>query len=239
MLTRPFAVLACSACLAGALGASGCGEEADVFREGLAEPLGGLTYNVYITRQLNLRDPEDRGYFQGPDPGRQFGYYGVFIEVCNESETEAHAAASDFKIVDTQGNEYLPVKLPQENLFAYRPRSVPPNQCIPQTGSTADTAPTGGALLLFKLSTQTVENRPLELEIRRPPELGAPTELVGAQPVESQQVDADQSEAQPAGQGTGGAGTAGPAGGEQQPAEPEVAPAGESHEELLRIELDI
>jgi hypothetical protein len=238
MLTRPFAVIACSLTVAAGLVATGCGEEGDVFREGLAEPLGGLTYNVYITRQLNLRDPEDRGYFQGPDPGRQFGYYGVFIEVCNDSE-ESRSAAADFKIVDTQGNEYLPIELPEQNLFAYRPRSVPPNECIPETGSTADTAPTGGALLLFKLSTQTVENRPLELEIRRPPETGAPTELVGAQPVESQQVDADQSESRPAGQGVGGAGAAGPAGGEQLPREPEVAPSGESHEELLRIELDI
>jgi hypothetical protein len=168
------AALVCAALLAAALG--GCGEEeGEPKREGLGVHLGGLQYNVFITRQLNVRDVEDRGYYQGRDapPGAEL--YGVFIEVCNNSESGGpKPAADEFKVVDTQGNEFEPLALPASNLFAYRARDLGPRACIPEEGTIAETGPTSGAILIFQLPNTASENRPLELEIARP--LGADLE---------------------------------------------------------------
>ena len=144
----------------------GCGgpSQEGAKREGLDIELGGVSYNVFITRQLNLRDPEDADYFQGPDPPPGSTYYGVFLRACNHG-TEPAQSASSFKIVDTFGAEFEPVDLPPDNVFAYRARQVAPEDCIPQEASAASTGPTGGSLLLFQLPVAAGENRPLELEI--------------------------------------------------------------------------
>jgi hypothetical protein len=146
--------------------AAGAAQQApeEAFREGLFEELNGLSYKVFITRQINNRDPEDRGYFQGPDAPPGSTYYGVFLQVCN-MEKEPLRAASDFKVVDTLGNEFEPTSVPVTNIFAYRPSTVRPDGCIPDQTSVAAQAPTGGALLLFLLPLEASENRPLELEI--------------------------------------------------------------------------
>jgi hypothetical protein len=137
----------------------------EAFREGLFEELDGLSYKVFITRQLNESDPEDRGYFQAADAGPGQIYYGVFIQVCNMEE-EPLRAAGDFKMVDTQENEFRPVALPMTNVFAYRPKTIRPDGCIPDQTSVVAQSPAGGALLLFRVPLETTENRPLVLEIQ-------------------------------------------------------------------------
>jgi hypothetical protein len=235
MTRRPLrpAALACALAAAAGLVASGCGAGADkdVVREGIFTELGGLTYNVYITRQLNLRDPEDRAYFQGPEATEGTAYYGVFMIVCNDVGEPA-ASASDFKIVDTQGNEYFPLKLDDNNLFAYRPKVLGSQKCIPEEGSIPADAPAGGSLLIFQLSTQATENRPLELEIAEPVQGTAPTELENTQPPPTPaSARAPQTASEPATGGLG-AGQSGPAGGER-PTEPQ------GEREHVRIELDV
>ena len=136
----------------------------EAVREGLDVPLEGVVYNVYMTRQLNLRDAEDRGYAKLPEPAPGSTYYGVFLQACNRDDEE-HLAAATMRVVDSQENEYEPVHLPEDNIFAYHPRKLLPQECIPQVGSLADTAPTSGALVVFELPPDAVENRPLELEI--------------------------------------------------------------------------
>lgn len=145
-------------------GAAPSSEEA--FREGLAEELGGLEYNVFITRQLNLSLPEDQAYYDGPEAPAGSAHYGVFLEVCNrEEDGEPRQSAEEFRISDTQENEFEPVELEEDNPFAYRSAVVEPGQCIPAKGSIPQLGPTGGALLLFELPQAATENRPLELEI--------------------------------------------------------------------------
>jgi hypothetical protein len=161
--TRPLL----AALLAGALLAvAGCGdpEEGEPIREGLAHELGGLDYNVFITRQLNLSLPEDEAYYDGPPAPAGSALYGVFIEVCNRGDEPAEAV-DDFHVTDTQGAEFEPVELPEENVFAYRPKVLQPEECIPARGSVPQLGPTGGAMLLFQLPQEATENRPLELEI--------------------------------------------------------------------------
>jgi hypothetical protein len=55
--------------------------------------------------------------------------------------------------------------LPPTNVFAYRARPLEKGDCIPASGSAASTAPTSGALLVFRLPVAATENRPLELSI--------------------------------------------------------------------------
>ena len=136
-------------------------------REGLEVDLGGIAYNVFITRQLNPRIAPDNDYYRGPEPPPGFVLYGVFLQVCNHSDGPREAAR-DFKIVDTRGSEFEPEELPPENVFAYRPKVLQPKECIPAEGSAAALSSTAGAMVLFRLPSATAENRPLELEVMGP-----------------------------------------------------------------------
>jgi hypothetical protein len=154
---------------------SGCGENPranDAAREGLPEKVGEIDYNVYITRELNLKDIGDSEYYTGPEAPPGFALYGVFLQACNnESEpgSEPVPAATDFTIVDTQGNRFGPRQVQDENPFAYHARGLGHEACIPRTGSLASSGPTAGALLVFQLPLSALENRPLNLEIVSPP----------------------------------------------------------------------
>jgi hypothetical protein len=161
------------------------GDQKNPTREGLAVPLNGLDYNVYMTRELNVRDPEDKSYYQGPvdDPQCAAGsgittqvreqkcptnLYGVFVSVCNTkggTKLPARENPADFVIEDSQGNEYEPLPQPASNVFAYRARPLSKDDCIPEKGSIPDTSPIAGAVFVFRLPVQATENRPLELAV--------------------------------------------------------------------------
>lgn len=166
---RPKIAAVCALALVCASLFAGCGKSSndpgETVREGLSTPLDGLRYTVFITRQLNLANEEDKGYLPGhreAPPGK--GLYGVFLEACNKGDKPA-VAASHFYIEDTQGNRFEPEGLGSDNAFAYHGGSVPPNNCEPARGSLAQQGPTSGALLLFEIPLQATENRPLELHI--------------------------------------------------------------------------
>jgi hypothetical protein len=160
-------LLACLLVLAGCAGLAACGDEEpgvdEPAREGLALELDGIDYNVFITRQLNPRVPPDGAYVtEDPPPGEAL--YGIFIQVCNHSN-EPHETVSEFVVKDNQENEFEPEELPEENAFAYAPRTLNPDECIPEAGSVAQLGPTAGSMLLFRFPLETTENRPLELEL--------------------------------------------------------------------------
>jgi hypothetical protein len=168
-MDAPFRRLALAACLLGlSVGVAACGDEEpgvdEPAREGLALELDGVDYNVFITRQLNPEIAPDNTYYTGPEPAPDETLYGVFIQVCNNSD-DSRQSAEDFKVVDNQGNEFEPEELEPDNAFAYQPKELLPKECTPEAGSVAQLGPTAGSMLLFKLPLQTTENRPLELEI--------------------------------------------------------------------------
>lgn len=174
-LSRPRTALACGLALAVAAVLAACGVEeqhgiGEPAREGVAVKLGGVAYNVYITRQLNPKLPEDSAYWQSPEPRPGFGLYGVFLIACNTTERTVRPAPADgFKIADSQGNEYEPEPVEAANeAFAYDARPLANDECIPRAGSVASLGPTAGALLVFRLPKDALENRPLELEIPGP-----------------------------------------------------------------------
>jgi hypothetical protein len=151
---------------------AGCGSnprEHNAGREGAPEKVGKLEYNVYITRELNLKDVEDSGYYQGPEAPPGYALYGVFLTACNEGSGSVQSAG-DFTVVDSQGNRFKPLPLPLSNSFAYHPRPLTHKTCIPTSGSLPAASPTNGSLLIFKLPLTTLENRPLDLEIVSAPD---------------------------------------------------------------------
>jgi hypothetical protein len=169
-VARPLRIVAVACALVLAAGAlAGCGEkghEKDPTREGLALPLGGLEYNVFITRQLNTEIPPDEAYYKGPQPPKGQTLYGVFIQVCNRGKG-ARPSTDEFEIVDNQGNRFEPRELEEDNDFAYHARTLNPDTCVPEAGSVAQLGPTAGSMLMFQLPLAVTENRPLELEIKQ------------------------------------------------------------------------
>jgi len=148
--------------------ASACGEHDpgvdEPAREGLAIDLGGVGYNAFLTRELNLSIPPDKALYDGPAAPPGSALYGVFIQACNRGDDPA-VPTDDFVVEDNQGNEFRPLALPQSNQLAYHARQLGKDQCIPEAGSFAQQGPTAGSMLLFEFPLDDAENRPLELII--------------------------------------------------------------------------
>jgi hypothetical protein len=144
--------------------------------------VGPLVYQVQISRQLNPFDTEDAAYLRGLTPAqRQLApgqeWFGVFIQVYNHN-SRGLPAASNLTITDTQGNVYSPIVPDQANEYAYRAGLVPANGRLPIPDSVASFGPTQGALLLYKIQTVSLDNRPLEIKIVDPTE---PTQRASAE----------------------------------------------------------
>jgi hypothetical protein len=172
-MRRPLAVIAA---LAAALSIGGCGnKEAETLHgetEGSYLDLGGMKYQVQISRLLNPASIEDKYYFVGmPANQRQLPagqeWFAVFIRVENDGEKAARAA-TDYTITDTQETKFRPVRFSTDNVFAYRGGVLQPTDILPAPDSPAGQGSIQGALLLFRIPTRNLENRPLELAIRTP-----------------------------------------------------------------------
>ena len=165
------AACALSLALTGAIAACGADHESigveEPAREGLSVDIGGLEYNVFITRQINLAITPDKDYYDGPPAEPGHSLFGVFVRVCNPG-SETLQSADEFLVKDNQGNEFEPIELPEDNAFAYNAQELGEEECIPEEGSVAQQGPTAGSMLLFDFPLENTENRPLELEITSP-----------------------------------------------------------------------
>jgi hypothetical protein len=165
-----------SAALLCALLAAGCGNKQETVTlgdtEGIYIDIDDLMYQVQISRYLNPRDLEDRSYLLGlpsstAAPTGEETWFGVFIRVQNPTD-ETIAPANDFSIVDTQDNVYRPIPLDTNiNQFAYKPDPIAPKDLIPEPDTIASETTIQGSLLLFKLKTESLQNRPLEFRLKR------------------------------------------------------------------------
>ena len=171
-MRRPLVLLA--VLLAGLI-VAGCGNADEPTTEGETEAiyleLGGLQYQVQISRQLNPADVTDRAFVQGASDsaldGAEETWFGVFVRVKNDGDVPAQSTA-DFVIHDTEGNEYEPIPLDDSNVFRYEPTELQPDAMLPEPGSVAYNTPIRGSLLLFRVRIESLENRPLELVISQP-----------------------------------------------------------------------
>ncbi len=166
-MLRRLPIAACVLALAAPLALAACGDEEpgidEPAREGLAIEMEGVSYNVFITRELNPAITPDKAYVTDEAPPGE-ALYGIFVKVCNVTD-EQQETASEFTVTDNQENSFEPEPLPEDNHFAYLPATLDPKECIPEAGSVAQLGPTAGSMLLFKFPLQNTENRPLELEI--------------------------------------------------------------------------
>jgi len=155
-MRRPLLLLA--VLLAG-LTLSACGKADEPTAEGETEAiyleLGGLQYQVQISRQLNPADISERYFVQGAADSELNG-------------AEVRTPTTDFEIHDTQGDVYRPVALDESNAFRYEPLELRSEAMIPTPGSVAFNSPIRGSLLLFRVRIESFENRPLELIITDP-----------------------------------------------------------------------
>jgi hypothetical protein len=173
----PFRLLVVAALLS--LVAAGCGNkdgEATVAdTEGLYLDIGGLKYQVQLSRYINAADVEDRGYLVGlPEstaaPAEDETWFGVWVRVQNESD-EPRPAADTWEIHDTQENIFRPIPVDTDiNPWVYEAGTIAPNTVWPLPDSAAGQGPTQGQLLLFKVKTESLQNRPLELRFSSGPQ---------------------------------------------------------------------
>ena len=167
--------------LLGASALAACGNKEEIRTEAATEgpyvDAGPLQYQVQISRQLNPADEEDKGYFVGvKDPEGQVKaeetWFAVFVKVWNRTD-DSHIASKDFEIEDTVGKRYEPVEVGEDNVFAYRATEIPSGGQFPGTDDVANDGVIGGSMLLFKLTLDSLANRPLVLHIKSassPPE---------------------------------------------------------------------
>jgi hypothetical protein len=157
---------------------SGCGNKTAITTvaetEGTYVDVGGLTYQVQLSRYLNPFDVEDKEYLHGLPagtnpvlPGGEI-WFGVWMRVKNYSGGPL-TPTDTFTIVDTENAKYQPVPLDSpSNPFAYQPILLQQSQVLPLPDTAASSGPIQGSLILFRLKTGSIQNRPLTLEIEQP-----------------------------------------------------------------------
>src|SRR3954453_11148404 len=163
------------AAVAAALAITACGnKEAETLHgttEGAYLDLGGMKYQVQISRLLNPASIEDKYYFVGlPATQRQLPagqeWFAVFVRVENDGEKAARAA-TDYTITDTQNTKFRPMQFAPENPFAYRGGVLQPTDVLPAPDSPAGQGSIQGALRRFKSPTRTLVHPPPRSSISR------------------------------------------------------------------------
>jgi len=159
------------AVLVAALVFAGCGDKHEynlaAETEGEYVDVGNLVYQVQMSRFLNPGDREDREYLAElpagtPPPTADETWFGVWMRVKNYSN-ETLQMAEDFTVVDTQEKRFEPI--PLDGPFAYKAGMLGPDQVYPLPDTAASSGPIQGSLILFKLTNDSLQNRPLKLEI--------------------------------------------------------------------------
>jgi hypothetical protein len=174
-MSRPRRSLVLAALLTGLIATAGCGAHSETSTqeaassEGIYLHLGGLKYQVQISRYLNPADTEDSAYLKGLPSGVTLSprdiWFGLFMRVENDGGRSA-TAVSNYTITDTQDNTFRPVPLDTRvNAFAYRPQPLAPGSILPSADSVAGQGVIQGSLILFKLTEDDLQNRPLTLHI--------------------------------------------------------------------------
>jgi len=165
--TRLGAVFAAVVAIGAGVVVSGCDtapENANQVSEGQGIKLDDLLFNVQITRELNPFDTEDKAYLVGQKAlGPDQYYLGVFMRVDNEGHASAQVP-TDMSVVDTVGDSFRP--LPSNSLFALRlGDTIHAGDELPEGESVAANGPIEGSMVLFRIDSSAIQDRPLTLHI--------------------------------------------------------------------------
>jgi hypothetical protein len=155
LLALPLASLAC-----------GSDEKRTDGEEGEFIDVGETVYQVQLTRLLNSHIRPDDAYLRGQPPATgNEEYLAVFLRIENKGDSP-YQPPRDMKVVDTLGNEYLPLDATQSGFGLEFGSPIPPGKLAPPPNSPAGEAPNAGALVLFRLKSESATNNlPLELDI--------------------------------------------------------------------------
>jgi hypothetical protein len=161
-------IFAALAALVIGLAFAACGGEDEKTEgvEGEYITAGDGLYQVQISRLMNPGVRPDDDLLRGqPTLPSSEQYMGVFLIVENEGD-KPYTPPRDMKVVDTQGNEYLPIDVSANGFGLSLSQPIEAKQTAPAPDSPAFSGPQGGALLLFRIKgTSFTENLPLELKI--------------------------------------------------------------------------
>lgn len=167
-MRRPLLLLAS---LALSAGLSACEKHEEIKHaetEGIYVNVGELKYQVQISRALNPAIAEDAAFLEGVEEelGEGETWFAIFLRVENES-SEPVAPAEHYEIEDQQGETYEPVELPETNPFHFSDEPIPAGGVAPSSESIArQLGSIGGMLQLYRVTYETLDNRPVELIIR-------------------------------------------------------------------------
>jgi hypothetical protein len=152
--------------------AAGCASDSlGDLDEGQSFSMGDLRWNVLYDRNLNPNQVEDGAYLtDAPAIGADQQYFAEFVLVQNEGDDPVTLPGRyGFSITDTTSATnpdatYYPLE--SNSLFSFPFGStLDPDGDIPRPDSVAADGPTQGAMLLFLVSSDVTNNRPLELHI--------------------------------------------------------------------------
>jgi len=97
-----------------------------------------------------------------PNLSNQY-FLGVFMRVQNEGDTSAQVP-TDMSVVDTVGDSFKP--LPSDSLFALKlGDTLHGGDELPEAESVAANGPIQGSMVLFRITTSAIQDRPLTLHI--------------------------------------------------------------------------
>jgi hypothetical protein len=161
------------ALLCASFGLTACGNKEETVTRGESEAvyvtLGDVQYQVQLSRQLDPYSPGDRDLLKGVAADQRALrpneiWFGVWVAAVNGTE-DPQKLADAFRIRDTTGKEFEPIPLQADSPFAYRPVDIAADAVYPLPGSASGQSPTTGGFLLFRMPRQTLDFRPLELEL--------------------------------------------------------------------------
>lgn len=135
--------------------------------EGEVLKLGELDYTVTFSRFLNPNDTEDAAYLAGQaEQQKEAAYFGVWFEIQNDTE-QIQKLPTEMTITDADHTEYK--ALESESIFAFPlGGTLEGEEQIPVLDSPAQQGPIEGAIVVFEISDEASENRPLTLHFESP-----------------------------------------------------------------------
>ena len=166
-----------SAALVCALLASGCGNKQETVTlgetEGIYLDVDELKYQIQISRYMNANDVEDRSYLAGlPQSTAAADGRGDLVRGLHpRAEHDGRDDRAGQRLRDRgHAGERLPADPARHETSTRSPTSrtrSAPKSLIPRAGlRRAPTTTIQGSLLLFKVKTESLQNRPLEFRFK-------------------------------------------------------------------------
>jgi hypothetical protein len=148
-----------------ALGGCGSKQKGEV-EEGQFVKAGSAVYQVQLTRLVNPEQRFDRQLLRGQTPlTPNEQYLAVFLRIENKG-SKPYLPPQDLKVVDTVGNQYLPLNTIQSGFGLDFFEPIEPGDHAPLPDSPAAEGPDRGAMLLYRVKNESAtDNLPLVLEI--------------------------------------------------------------------------